>query len=58
MVSPRVLAAQFNIPVRISHIMDNNNVHPSIEFDARLFNEDQMKEVTEIFWRMAQIAIS
>lgn len=33
-------------------------VRPSVEFDARLLDEDRMREVADVFWRKVQIAVS
>ncbi|THC94412.1 hypothetical protein EYZ11_006109 [Aspergillus tanneri] len=48
----------FDVLVRILHIMDDNIIRPSIEFDARLFDEERMNEVANVFWRKVQIALS
>lgn len=37
--------------------MDDNIVRPSIEFDARLFDEKKMHEVANAFWDRVKIAI-
>lgn len=38
--------------------MDDNIIRPSVEFDARLFDEGKMNEVANVFWRKVQVAIS
>ncbi|KAJ5191908.1 Nonribosomal peptide synthetases (NRPS) [Penicillium cinerascens] len=46
----------FDVLVHTLHIMDDNIVRPSIEFDARLFGEERMREVANVFWSKVQIA--
>ncbi|KOC08512.1 hypothetical protein AFLA70_8g006431 [Aspergillus flavus AF70] len=48
----------FDVLVRVIHIMDDDMVRPSVEFDARLLDEDRMREVADVFWRKVQIAVS
>lgn len=48
---------KFDVLVRILHITDDNIVRPSIEFDARLFDEQRMHDVASTFWSKIQIAI-
>ena len=33
-------------------------VHVALEFDARLFDEERMREVANVFWSKVQIAIA
>ncbi|RDW84209.1 uncharacterized protein DSM5745_04535 [Aspergillus mulundensis] len=41
----------FDILVRVMHITDDNTFRSSFEFDARLFEEERIKEVARDFWR-------
>ncbi|KAH8799095.1 non-ribosomal peptide synthetase module [Xylogone sp. PMI_703] len=48
----------FDILVRVMHLMDGNIIRPTIEFDARDFDLNEMERVADIFWKKVQIAIS
>ncbi|KAH6648185.1 non-ribosomal peptide synthetase module [Truncatella angustata] len=48
----------FEVLVRILHLVDNDTMWPSLEFDGRLFDETQMRAVLDIFWSRIRMAIS
>ncbi|KAL4916103.1 hypothetical protein BDW62DRAFT_218856 [Aspergillus aurantiobrunneus] len=48
----------FDVLVRVLHITDDASIRTSFEFDDRVFDADQMKRVTEDFWRRVQNTIS
>ncbi|KAK0724659.1 non-ribosomal peptide synthetase module [Lasiosphaeris hirsuta] len=47
----------FDILVRVMHITDDDTFKASLEFDARFFREDGMREVAQDFWTRVQAGI-